>query len=149
MNEKEFNRFFKKIDSLNNPNNCWEWTASKTGGGYGQFKVNKKPFAAHRWSAQYLAGLSITDMVVCHKCDNPKCVNPEHLFVGTQQDNKNDCVNKKRHCYGINHYKTKLTENDVRYIRNSNKSGYQLAKDFNVTEQHIGHIKNYRTWKHI
>jgi hypothetical protein len=148
MNEKEFNRFFKKIDSISNSNNCWEWTASLSGG-YGQFKVDKKQFPAHRWSAQYLAGLSINNMVVCHKCDNPKCVNPEHLFVGNHQDNMTDMVNKKRHMHGVNHYKTKITENDVRYIRSSTKSGYQLAKDFNVTEQHIGHIKNYRTWKHI
>lgn len=149
MNEKEFNRFFKKVDSLNNLNNCWEWTASLAGKGYGQFKVNNRPFGAHRWSAKYLAGLTIDNMMVCHKCDNPKCVNPEHLFVGTHQDNMIDRSNKKRQMYGINHYNAKLTENDVRYIRNSTKSGYQLAKDFNVTEQHIGHIKNYKTWKHI
>lgn len=145
-----YDRFMKKI-KINNQTGCWEWTASLYGRGYGQFKEDSKKSSvgAHRWSAKNLAGLDIDNMVVCHKCDNPKCVNPEHLFVGSHQDNITDMVNKKRHQHGVNHYKTKLTENDVRYIRSSIKSGYQLAKDFNVTEQHIGHIKNYRTWKYI
>jgi len=96
MFEKYIERFKKKYTIADN--GCWEWTGWKNHDGYGFFRyLNKKEIQAHRFSAKHLAGQDITNKVVCHKCDNPGCVNPEHLFVGTQSDNVRDMHIKKRH----------------------------------------------------
>ena len=90
-------RFWEKVDK-NTSNGCWEWTASLSKGGYGQIAHNG-PKYAHRLSAEW-AGMNPANKYVCHKCDNPKCVNPEHLFIGTNQDNVSDMVFKSRHKKG-------------------------------------------------
>jgi len=87
--------------------------------GYGEFSIaynNKQHVRAHRFSYEYFLGTIPENLQVCHKCDNPKCVNPNHLFLGTSQDNKNDSVNKKRHAYGIHQGGAILNDNDVKQI---------------------------------
>jgi HNH endonuclease len=76
---------------------CWEWTGSNNGVGYGQVRINGKNFYAHRISAIMTYGEIPEGKEVCHKCDNPSCVNPDHLFYGTRHDNVQDMMSKKRH----------------------------------------------------
>jgi hypothetical protein len=88
-------RFRAKV-SIPEGDGCWEWTGTKTSGGYGQIKANGHRLYAHR-VALIVAGVALSDRdVVCHSCDRPSCVNPAHLFVGTQKDNMGDCSAKGR-----------------------------------------------------
>lgn len=88
---------------------------------------------------------------VCHSCDNPACVNPEHLFIGTQQDNTDDRERKNRnnHFFGEHSPTSRLTQKDVIDIRQSNKSSRELARIYGVNKSSVQAIKNRETWKHV
>lgn len=88
-------RFFRKVEMI--PfHTCWEWTAGKDGFGYGMFTFNKRSRRAHILSWEWHNNKSASGLFVCHKCDNPGCVNPDHLFLGTIQDNNLDSHKKGR-----------------------------------------------------
>lgn len=86
---------------------------------------------------------------VCHACDNPLCINPEHLFLGTQADNVKDRDMKGRTSKGSNHYKAKLTEKDVKMIRRSHRNGMELAKMFGLHHSTVYAIINHTSWKSV
>jgi hypothetical protein len=88
--------------------------------------------------------------MVCHRCDNPRCCNPDHLFLGSAKDNKADCVAKGRHVKGEGLYwKAKLTENDVRAIRGDSRTSYEVAYQYGVSAVLIQQIRKRNVWTHI
>ncbi len=128
---------------------CWLWQGSKLVSGYGSLKVPPKSWRAHRlaWTLTY--GDIPEGLNVCHKCDTPLCVNPSHLWLGTQAANNADRDAKGRsrpYCFA------KLTESDVRQIRIGLEQGETqvvLARRYGVTSPQISYIKNRKTWKHV
>ena len=85
-------------------------------------------------------------MCICHACDNPSCVNVDHLFLGTDWDNKHDSVNKRRHARGAENGKAKLTDADVKRIRVDPRSHEAIAENYGVADSAISNIKNDKTW---
>ncbi len=132
---------------------CWNWTGSKDQHGYGRMRVDGKPILVHRIVWKDLFGPINYKQFVCHKCDNPSCVNPAHLFVGDQQANMDDKMSKGRHHYGVSkgesHGMAKITPDIVRAIRASGETGVVLALRFNLSKTHVSDIRNYKTWKHL
>jgi len=143
-------RFWKKVQK-GNDQHCWEWLASKNERGYGQFYLLGKMQKAHRVAYLLSHGEIPTDFVVRHKCDNPGCCNPNHLEVGTVADNNNDREVRGRGnpLKGINNPAAKLTEQDVRDIRNNNRTQKEIAKSYKVRQQHIQKIKSLEIWKDL
>jgi hypothetical protein len=138
---------------------CWEWTAAKLPKGYGKFGAGSGRrgwVLAHRFSYQLHYNVDPGEMLVCHKCDNPSCVNPDHLFLGTNSDNQQDSTAKGRKYTG-DHKGEKnraiVTEEDVKKIRaecNGKKENRkQLAEKYGLSDSGIQKIIYRRTWKHV
>ena len=133
---------------------CWIFIGNRVKNGYGQICINGKIGIAHRHSYVAFKGDIPGGLLVCHKCDNPSCVNPEHLFIGTHQDNSDDKIKKGRHnaAKGEKHYKSKLSATDVINIRSMAKDGLtenEIAKKFNIGRGAVSSIKRRQCWKHI
>jgi hypothetical protein len=133
---------------------CWIWAASTDKDGYGWFQLNGKACQAHRISYTIHNGEIPEGMCVLHRCDNPSCVNPKHLFLGTLKDNAQDRVQKgrSRDDTGELNPCAKLTENQVIEIINTPKtygSGRKLASKFNTSPQNISDIRNHKRWKYL
>ncbi len=146
----KMDRFWSKVDKKG-PNDCWEWMAAKYPTGYGYIKRSnsRDNVYAHRFVLE-LEGIDIpSGMFVCHHCDNKSCVNPSHLFIGTQQDNVDDMWRKGRGLVGENHPQSKLTDSDVIAIRASELSHQETANIFGVSRRLIGMVKQRYIWKHV
>lgn len=132
---------------------CWEFVGGRTGANYGVVSIRKfEQKGAHVVSFEYFNGPVQKGMQICHSCDNPPCCNPEHLFLGTCQDNKDDEIAKGRHVFGEKGGNSKLTEGDVLEIKKQLSLGatqYSLAKQFKVTKQAIWRIKEGLCWRHL
>lgn len=139
-----------------NKKGCINWLGSKNKKGYGKLSYNGKLILSHRFSYLIYYGYLDDNLFVCHRCDNPSCVNPKHLFLGTPKDNMKDASVKGR-CVlpnqkGQNHPHSKLTDKKVKEIKKlmkSGASGLKVAKKYNVDNSVIYDIKNGRSWKHI
>ena len=143
-------RFWNKVNKQAE-NGCWEWAAYRIRGGYGQFKLDGTMELAHRTSWMFEHGPIPAGLLVLHHCDNPSCVNPAHLFLGTQADNMRDKAEKGRasRLPGESNGMAKLTEADVHAIRSDNRSQRTIAADYGVGKTMIGDIKNRKNWTHI
>jgi len=138
--------------SLDISTGCWLWTGFSDERGYGRLHLLGKDEFAHRIAYElYKGGVILKDHVL-HKCDTPACVNPDHLFLGTQADNMKDMVRKSRSCKGEKNGMHKLTEGDVRSIRDMHRMHIEqktLAKLYNVSSAAICNIVNNKSWRHL
>ena len=129
-------------------NGCWLWLPKLQPTGYGRFNFNGRPIFAHRAAWVRHNGPVPHGLFVCHSCDNRRCVNPSHLFVGTNADNVRDAVRKGRNVRGERAGAAKLSEKQVMEIAASTDLHRVLAKRFGVSKSNIGMIKrpNTRNW---
>lgn len=143
-------RFWSKVDRRGE-DDCWLWLAGvrRKDEGYGAFWLNGRHQPASKVAWQITYGPVADGLEVCHRCDNPRCCNPKHLFVGTRLDNNDDKVAKKRHPLGARNGCAKLTEDDVRSIRSikGKKTQAEIAALFGVTKSTVNNIYYGPNWK--
>lgn len=128
---------------------CWAWEGSLTSHGYGQISINGKMWKAHRLAYVLRYGEIPEGQCVLHACDNRKCVNPEHLHLGTRGDNNREAKERGRNARGIRHGSAKLTESQVARARNGPSAwGHYrtLAEEFGVTTHTVWRVATGRTW---
>jgi hypothetical protein len=150
----DFVRFMRHVSIGAEVGACWIWAGNKPDGRYGHFSVGGKVVKAHRWLHELLHGPIGDGLVVRHHCDNPQCVNPDHLAIGTPQQNTADMLLRGRGAdrRGEKHPLVRLTEDDVRTIRSLRAGGATetaLATKFGVGRGQIGKITRRENWKHV
>lgn len=132
---------------------CWEWIGADDGHGYGVFRFRGKATKAYRVAWELAHGREIPPgLVVLHACDNPGCVRPDHLSLGTHGDNIRDCARKNRIQHGERHCHAKLTESAVREVRRRAAAGERyasIAQAVGCSETNVYHIMSGRTWRRI
>lgn len=137
-----FERFWEKVE-IDSGDKCWLWCSQKDKNGYGLFRFNGKHAFAHRVAYELTHGVSIGEKCCLHHCDVPACVNPSHLFLGSQADNLRDMQKKGRQVSGEQHGNHKLTDKDVDEIMSSpHVKGIDLATKYGVSPAHISNIRH-------
>lgn len=150
MELKVLDRFFEKVKRTET---CWNWIAGRTKAGYGQFNYKGKIEYSHRFIFSILEKTIPPNMEVCHKCDNPACVNPTHLFLGTHLDNLNDMLAKKRNRYfgaiGEKNHRAKITRSIAACIRleAKEKTHREISEKYGISQPTISAIVNWKLWK--
>ncbi len=143
--------FFNRIRKQKN--GCWHFVGALNKGGYGVLGFYGSLYMAHRFSFLIHNGYLPSQLLICHKCDNRKCVNPKHLFMGTHQDNATDRDNKGRGniqgILGVHAGNTKVTESIVKRIRASKASRKDLGIKYNISQPALSQIINRKSWKYV
>ena len=147
MSDEQFRqKFLNMFNSIEKSDGCWCWPGALDYKGYGQFSHGGgRTYKAHRFSYQTWVGAIPDGLLVCHKCDNPKCVRPDHLFLGTCADNNNDAIRKgrRRSTSGQNHHAAKMTDIEVvecLALRGGGESVKSLSLKYNVSGSTISRI---------
>jgi hypothetical protein len=142
-------RFCSKL-STPTANGCIEWQAARNQKGYGIFGIGRnKLFLAHRLAFEWSFANFIPSMFVLHRCDNPACCEPSHLFQGTNSDNVADMMAKGRNIMGMRVGNSKLSDADIRAIKNDNRVQRIIAEQYGVDQSTISDIKAGQSWRHI
>jgi hypothetical protein len=150
FDKESVKQFWSKVEKTDN---CWIWKGAKSSGGYGHISRSRaglvKHFASHRFS-WIVSFYEIPEgLDVCHHCDNPSCVRPDHLFLGSVSDNMLDCSNKGRIRFGESHHASKLNDQIVYEIITMSRLGRsqgQIAKTFDVTQSVVWRVLSGRGW---
>jgi hypothetical protein len=147
--ENVWQRFYSKTRRAES--GCLLWTGAVRGDGYGAFTFGGQQIGAARMAWLLNRGEIPEGLHVLHRCDNPLCVDHEHLFIGTVQDNVDDMIAKGRKVVhrGEEHWSTLLTEADVQVIRSSDDTGVKLAARYKISTSTVSLIRNRRTWRHL
>jgi len=146
-----FEEKFWCLVNKRNDNECWEFIGGLYPNKYGDFSINKIDLLAHRVSFLLYNGFLTEGFLVMHSCDNPRCVNPKHLKLGTYSDNAKDMISKNRgnHPKGEKSYRAKLSEKDVIEIRKKRNAGIsckEIAKDYTVSRTQISRVSTGQRW---
>jgi hypothetical protein len=150
--DNHINEYFEK--KIIRKEGCWDWKSSKNDKEYQRMHISKLAprIAIHIYSWKLYKGEIPEGMFVCHSCDNKRCANPDHLFLGTSDDNIQDMINKKRNVRGVSHGMAKLDDDKVKEIRKLLEIGVSLVKTankFNVSKKTVFRIKHKTHWKHV
>jgi len=148
----EYDFFVKIISNIKVNGECFEYQGSRNVDGYGRVKIggrNGKFVLAHRFIYEKMIGVIPDKILVCHTCDNPPCVNPDHLFLGTHQDNMNDMKKKGRahRTIGERSGLCKLTTDQINDIRRDSRKQIEIANDYGVVKSTISMIKSFKSRK--
>ena len=167
INQKDIERFITKIPVTDNDSICWEWSINpntkkaRKHADYGVFTLKQNNIVPSRMMWMLTYGEIPDGMLICHKCDNPPCINPFHLFIGSYADNTKDMVMKGRKSTivypdrlprGINHKNAKLNDVDILQIRTMSSKGVSykdIKAQFNIGKSNISSIINRKTWTHL
>lgn len=145
-------RFWSKVDK-SHPSGCWLWTAACQKSGYGAFGIRRRVVLAHRFSYELAHGPIPAGLFVCHACDTPACVNPDHLWLGTDAENAADMASKGRASRGEYVPTAKLTDATVLAIRarwaESSIPQKQLAQEYGVSHSVISEVLHGKAWRHL
>lgn len=140
----DFDRFISKI-TVNSETNCWEWQGFIDPNGYGNIKMGNRVMRAHRFSYSYYISKIPDGYDVLHKCDNRRCCNPAHLFLGTDQDNALDREIKGRNPHKLSPQLVK----EIRLRRNSGESVSSLRKEFGLSKENMYKLLNRKSWRWV
>jgi len=145
LTTKESHRFWSKVD-ITTSDLCWEWIGYRLPFGHGQVGIRRKVYLTHRVAYAIMKSPIPAGKHVRHLCDNPSCCNPNHLALGTDLDNSNDKCRQGRQARGTGNGRSKLTEQQVLHIYNSNQTQEDLAAQFGIHQPMVSRIKNGVYW---
>ena len=142
----------ERIESMSFPepmSGCWIWMGAHDDRGYAFLQVDGKTRRVSRLSYEAFKGPVTSGLMLRHTCDNPFCVNPDHLLTGSSRDNMRDKVTRGRQVRGSRTWSAKLSEDDIIAIRNDIATNVAIAEKYSISSSHVSRIRSMKKWKHV